>query len=71
MDEIDNDQEFNEKLLENFIANARSKQYVALSPSSSICDDCGNIIPEKRRQLLPGVRLCVDCQLIAEKAKRR
>lgn len=25
------------------------------------CADCGEEIPEKRRQALPGVKLCIDC----------
>lgn len=28
---------------------------------------CGNAIPEKRRQALPGVTTCVDCQSAHEK----
>ena len=30
--------------------------------SLSHCEECGNAIPEARRQALPGVRLCVPCQ---------
>lgn len=26
------------------------------------CDDCGEPIPERRREALPGVRTCVACQ---------
>ncbi len=26
------------------------------------CEACGEPIPEKRRQAIPGVRLCVACQ---------
>ncbi|MBV9882567.1 MAG: DksA/TraR family C4-type zinc finger protein [Sphingomonadaceae bacterium] len=26
------------------------------------CDECGEPIPERRRQALPGVRTCVACQ---------
>ena len=26
------------------------------------CDDCGEPIPERRREALPGVRTCVPCQ---------
>ena len=26
------------------------------------CEECGTIIPEQRRQAVPGVRLCVSCQ---------
>lgn len=30
--------------------------------SAEFCDVCGEEIPEKRRQALPGVRTCVACQ---------
>jgi phage/conjugal plasmid C-4 type zinc finger TraR family protein len=26
------------------------------------CDDCGALIPKRRREALPGVRTCVACQ---------
>ena len=26
------------------------------------CEDCGEPIPERRRQALPGVRTCIACQ---------
>ena len=29
---------------------------------ASHCDDCGEQIPERRRQALPGARTCVRCQ---------
>jgi phage/conjugal plasmid C-4 type zinc finger TraR family protein len=32
------------------------------------CAECGSGIPEPRRAALPGVRLCVTCQEIADKA---
>lgn len=32
---------------------------------------CGEPIPEQRRRLLPGVRLCVDCQARVEKGMSR
>ncbi|MFZ5965105.1 DksA/TraR family C4-type zinc finger protein [Thalassococcus sp. BH17M4-6] len=30
--------------------------------SAEFCVDCEEPIPEKRRQALPGVKLCIDCQ---------
>lgn len=30
--------------------------------SATECDECGEPIPEARRQAIPGVRLCVECQ---------
>jgi RNA polymerase-binding transcription factor DksA len=31
-------------------------------PSAEYCDDCGELIPERRRAALPGVRTCISCQ---------
>lgn len=30
------------------------------------CEDCGGEIPEARRQAIPGVTRCVECQTISE-----
>lgn len=38
--------------------------YPAVSPAE--CEQCGNPIPAARRQALPGVRRCVECQAIRE-----
>lgn len=35
--------------------------------SSTHCDECEAVIPEARRNAIPGVRLCVDCQSMLEK----
>ena len=32
------------------------------------CDDCGEPIPKRRREALPGVRTCVACQSIRDQA---
>ncbi|WP_333829327.1 DksA/TraR family C4-type zinc finger protein [Pararhodobacter sp.] len=32
------------------------------SPSLRNCAECGEAIPEARRNAVPGVRLCVECQ---------
>lgn len=31
-------------------------------PAEPYCEECGEIIPQARRQALPGVRTCVPCQ---------
>jgi phage/conjugal plasmid C-4 type zinc finger TraR family protein len=36
--------------------------------SATECDDCGEVIPQRRRDALPGVRTCVRCQ--SERDKR-
>lgn len=38
--------------------------------SAEFCDVCGEEIPEKRRQALPGVRTCVTCQSERDAAVR-
>lgn len=66
-DEIDRDQEFNEQRLEEMIEQTRFKP--ASSPSLFTCRFCGKPIPEKRRQTLPGVTTCIECQAILERRK--
>ena len=39
-------------------------------PSAEYCDECGEPIPEKRREALPGVRTCVACQSGRDSAVR-
>jgi len=34
--------------------------------SRADCLDCDAPIPEKRREAIPGVQLCVDCQAVRE-----
>jgi phage/conjugal plasmid C-4 type zinc finger TraR family protein len=43
----------------------------ALTPqgeSAEECDDCGEAIPQRRREALPGVRTCVACQSERDKS---
>jgi phage/conjugal plasmid C-4 type zinc finger TraR family protein len=35
---------------------------MARGPSAEFCDDCGEPIPPRRREALPGVRTCIACQ---------
>lgn len=59
-DDIDRDQKFNEHQLEAMIEKNRFKP--AMTPSFFYCRLCGAPIPDKRRQTLPGVATCIDCQ---------
>ena len=43
-------------------AIARARNGLASGPSLSQCAECDAEIPEGRRQAIPGVRLCLDCQ---------
>lgn len=40
----------------------RAKSRLPQGPSLTHCAECGEAIPEARRQAVPGVRLCVACQ---------
>ncbi len=41
---------------------ARIKQRQSTGESRSHCEDCGDPIPEKRREVVRGVRFCLPCQ---------
>ena len=43
----------------------------ASKPSAVECEECGDQIPEQRRQAIPGVQLCVFCQEYLEANKNR
>lgn len=49
-------------LVANAVASARSS-----GPRAEYCEACGVEIPERRRELIPGVQLCVDCQALQER----
>lgn len=42
------------------VSAARSR--MPRGESAEYCDECGEPIPERRREALPGVRTCVVCQ---------
>ncbi|HDG8070638.1 TPA: TraR/DksA family transcriptional regulator [Klebsiella pneumoniae] len=67
-DEIDRDQEFNEQRLEEMIEQSRFKP--GSTPSLFHCRVCGKPIQEKRRQALPGVTTCTECQEKLERSSR-
>lgn len=46
--------------IEEAIERARSR--LPRGESRSRCEQCDLAIPEARRQAIPGVRLCVQCQ---------
>lgn len=46
--------------IEDEVARARSR--IPKGESLAQCQECGDPIPEARRNALPGVRLCVACQ---------
>lgn len=40
----------------------RARTMMPNGESAEWCDDCGEEIPERRQQALPGTRTCVTCQ---------
>ena len=40
----------------------RARSNLPSGESLTHCEECGNAIPEARRQAIAGVRLCVSCQ---------
>lgn len=40
----------------------RARSRLPSGESRMHCKDCGDAIPEQRRQAIPGVSLCVGCQ---------
>ena len=47
---------------------ARSR--LSTGESATHCEECGVVIPDARRKAMPGVRLCVGCQLEFEKRQK-
>ena len=46
--------------VEDAVSRARSR--LPRGESARECRECGEKIPEARRQAVPGVRLCIACQ---------
>lgn len=65
-DNIDKANELAQQEIDNILAK---RQTVFVGESATNCLECGESIPEKRRQLLKGCKLCVDCQGLKEKRK--
>jgi phage/conjugal plasmid C-4 type zinc finger TraR family protein len=55
--------------IDDSIADAirRARAQLPAGPSLAQCQECGEAIPEARRQAVPGVRLCVACQAEADR----
>ncbi|GHC17411.1 hypothetical protein GCM10010082_05720 [Kushneria pakistanensis] len=60
----------NENSQRHLDAALASRARMASAHSLTHCEDCDEPIPQKRRDALPGVATCVECQSINEhKAK--
>lgn len=50
---------------------ARAAQAAAAQPSAEICIECDEPIPAGRREKVPGVQTCIECQTHLEGLKKR
>lgn len=57
-DDVDIAQEREQTIITAALAN-RGQQYSG--ESEHFCVECGAVIPHKRREMLPGVDVCVVC----------
>src|SRR4051794_34509252 len=59
-----------EQQIEDTVKDAvlRARALTPHGESAEECEDCGEPIPKKRREALPGVRTCVACQSVRDKA---
>lgn len=51
-------------------AVARARSHLPAGPGATRCVECGEEIPEARRQAVPGARHCVSCQQARDRATR-
>jgi len=54
--------------VESGVQLARSR--MSAGESSTHCEECGMVIPDARREAIPGVRFCVRCQSELEKGQK-
>ena len=52
-------------------AVAAARASLPRGESAKWCDICGEDIPEKRREAVPGVRTCVECQSGQDATRRQ
>lgn len=67
VDDMDFAQQYELEAREHYILRARSRNNM---PSRFICEVCEAPIPEARRTALPGVVLCVNCQMLVESKQK-
>lgn len=48
----------------------RARAAIPHGESALFCDACGEAIPQARREALPGVRLCRECQEDADRERQ-
>ncbi|ELY1831932.1 MULTISPECIES: TraR/DksA C4-type zinc finger protein [Pseudomonas] len=59
--------DFTEAALEAHLSSHQRRS----GPSAYRCDECGDAIPEARRQAEPGTQHCVECKQYLEHLQKR
>jgi phage/conjugal plasmid C-4 type zinc finger TraR family protein len=70
MDDVDRAQEREEHQREEALAKMHKRAQEA-GVSYSHCEDCGDPIPELRRQIVKGCTRCVLCEELTERQGKR
>lgn len=50
-----------------FDEHRKAQAAIQARPSATECADCGEPIPQRRRELIKGVQLCTECKSISER----
>lgn len=61
-DIIDRAQEREEEMRQDALADRARQAQTTAGDSATVCAMCGEDIPEARREAVPGVQTCVECQ---------
>lgn len=56
-------------LLADALKKRERERMSAPAESATDCEECGEPIPEARRQAVPGCTRCIECQTIYDRAK--
>ena len=74
--EYNNEEEAEVAQINSLISNQNAVDQVrhqlakqAAQPSAEFCEECGEDIPQLRRELVPGVQLCIHCQTKLERVR--
>lgn len=58
-----------EGLLADALAKRARDRMSAPAESATECEECGELIPEARRQAVPGCTRCIECQETYDRTK--
>lgn len=61
-DDVDRAQAREEEFRQDALAERARRTQPAAGDSALCCVQCGQEIPDGRRQAVPGVQLCIECQ---------